>query len=266
MRRLDPADLLVFAPHPDDEVIGTGGVMQQALVAGRRVRVVFSTSGDGYPKAASALLGKPEASLGPADFIQLGETRRQEAIAAAHELGVPESRLVFLGYPDAALDELFERGDRGPVRSPWTLLAASPISGSPYTHADALDDFADVLRASDASEVYVTDWTDEHLDHRATNGFVHEAMNAVGSGARLRTFMVHAGGVAWPPAGPLYGTVVIDGVTQPAGVPWPPPIRVPLTPEQSARKRRALEAHASQWTIDRDYLDRLAKDEEVFWG
>jgi LmbE family N-acetylglucosaminyl deacetylase len=47
-------DVLVFAPHPDDEVIGAAGVLQQALAAGKSVRIVFATNGDAYPDAASA--------------------------------------------------------------------------------------------------------------------------------------------------------------------------------------------------------------------
>src|SRR5438132_8706173 len=44
--------LLVLAPHPDDEVIGCGGLIARHLLAGRRVRVVVVTDGAeaGAPK------------------------------------------------------------------------------------------------------------------------------------------------------------------------------------------------------------------------
>lgn len=51
---MTPVDLMVVAPHPDDEVIGCAVVIQQALAAGRRVRVAFMTSGGGNPQAADA--------------------------------------------------------------------------------------------------------------------------------------------------------------------------------------------------------------------
>src|SRR5258707_6104914 len=73
---LDRVDIVVFSQHPDDEVIGTGGVIQQALAAGKRVRVVFSTSGDGYLRAAAALAGKSLGDLQPLDFVHLREARR----------------------------------------------------------------------------------------------------------------------------------------------------------------------------------------------
>src|SRR5689334_16220571 len=58
-------DLLVFGPHPDDEVLACSGVIRQALLAGKRVKVVLFTSGDGLPDYASSLARKPEAELTP---------------------------------------------------------------------------------------------------------------------------------------------------------------------------------------------------------
>ena len=37
--------LLVFAPHPDDDIIGCGGVLLNAVEAGREVQVVYVTDG-----------------------------------------------------------------------------------------------------------------------------------------------------------------------------------------------------------------------------
>src|ERR1051325_3837894 len=39
--------VLVIAPHPDDETIGAGGLIQQALAQGSLVKVVVVTNGDG---------------------------------------------------------------------------------------------------------------------------------------------------------------------------------------------------------------------------
>lgn len=263
--KYDAADIVVFAPHPDDEVIGAGGVIQQALAAGRRVRVVFTTSGDGYPRAAATLLGKRLEDVGPADFIRLGATRRAEAVAAGAELGLREEDLVNLGFPDGAFDQVVRADGGGPVRAPLTQLTESVTTGAPFTHAAALRAFSDALDGSRPSEVYVTDGADEHADHSATHRVVVEAMRETGSDARLYTFMVHAGHDRWPDPGPRYETKVIDGVVAPRGVEWPPPIRLPITPEEAEVKRRALMKHASQWRLDHAYLGAFVKSEEVFW-
>ena len=56
--------LLVFAPHPDDETIATGGLIQGALCAGARVEVLFATDVYGTPNlpVGADLL---HAALGP---------------------------------------------------------------------------------------------------------------------------------------------------------------------------------------------------------
>ena len=43
------ARILILAPHPDDECLGTGGLIQQALAKGAKVKVIFITNGDNNP-------------------------------------------------------------------------------------------------------------------------------------------------------------------------------------------------------------------------
>lgn len=263
--KVAPVDIVVFAPHPDDEVIGCAGVIQQALARDRRVQVVFSTSGDGYPRAAARLAGKTLGELEPADFIRLGETRRAEALAADRELGLAERDLVHLGFPDGSFGGVLAATGSEPVRSPLTQLSESPTTGAPYTRRGALDGFVRLLEDSRPAEVYVTDAADEHGDHSATHQIVTEAIKRTGSTARVFTFMVHAAHDRWPDPGPLFETKTIDGVVYPRGVKWPPPIRVPLLPGHAANKFRALKKNESQWALDHDYLGSFVKSEEVFW-
>ena len=263
---LDPVDVLVFSPHPDDEVIGTGGVIQQALASGRRVRVVFSTSGDGYPRAAARLTGKRLDSLQPADFVHLGATRRAEAEAADALLGLSEADLVHLGFPDGAFDRVVAATGDEPVCAPLTQATESPTTGVAYTRAAALAAFAEVLGASRPAEVYTTHGADEHPDHQATFSLVEAAVRETATTARLLTFMVHAGGDGWPDPGPRYETKTVDGVVQPWGVSWPPPVRIPITEREAGVKLRALMLNASQWALDHAYLGAFVKSEEVFWA
>src|SRR5262249_5287881 len=44
---LEPADrIMVLAPHPDDDVLGCGGIIQQAVQTRLPLRVLFLTYGD----------------------------------------------------------------------------------------------------------------------------------------------------------------------------------------------------------------------------
>ncbi len=281
--RLGPIDVLIFAPHPDDEVIGAGGVIQQALEMRKRVRVVFATNGDGFQQAASSLLHKAVLSLREADYVVLARVRQREAVAADHLLGLGSSDVVFLGYPDSVLAGVYADTSNDPIRSPTThrTMTYGPIQTdyhtlalgrpAPYTRGAALADFEEVLRDSRPTQVYVTDPADQHPDHEATYRFVHDAMAAVASQNSLLTFVVHSG-PGWPrPLGATpnspFESRTIDGTTYPIGVSWPPPVRVLLTADQSALKLAALDAYHSQIgsPIDRLYLESFVKSEEVFW-
>jgi LmbE family N-acetylglucosaminyl deacetylase len=81
--------VVVFAPHPDDDVIGCGGTIIQHTKRGDHVTIVYVTSG--------------EASLWTGDRAELVRLREQEAFEAAALLGV--SDLIFLHEPDFALQK-----------------------------------------------------------------------------------------------------------------------------------------------------------------
>jgi len=98
-RRLKPfevadwdASAVVFAPHPDDETLGCGGVAARKIAAGVKVRFVFVTDG-----AAS--------HPGLAGGDDLRATREAEAIEAVRRLGGSAEDVVFLRFPDGSATE-----------------------------------------------------------------------------------------------------------------------------------------------------------------
>jgi GlcNAc-PI de-N-acetylase len=50
--------LLVIAPHPDDETLGTAGLLQRVLARGGQARLVVLTAGDGYVEAVQHATGQ----------------------------------------------------------------------------------------------------------------------------------------------------------------------------------------------------------------
>ncbi len=281
--RLDPVDVLVFAPHPDDEVLGAGGMVQRSLESGKRVRIVFATNGDGYPQAASALTHNPIPSLREADYLGLAAARQHEAISADGILGVKAASLIFLAYPDSVLAEVYADAGGALVPSPTTGRTATYGSAvadyhslahgrpAPYTRAAALADFEEILVVSRAAQIYVTGPADQHPDHQATYELVRDAIAAVGYRGTVLGYIVHSG-PGWPwPVGPTPGSPfqprTIGTTAYPTGVPWPPPVRVLLTGAEAALKLQAIDANQSQMTapIDRLYMESFVKSEEVFW-
>ena len=81
--------VLVFAAHPDDEVLGMGGTIAVHTDCGDEVRIVVVTDGSStqYP-----------------DDAETRARKEQEALAAAAELGVTD--YVHLDLPDMRLDTL----------------------------------------------------------------------------------------------------------------------------------------------------------------
>ena len=85
------ASAVVVAAHPDDEVLGPGGIIAMLAAAGARLRVIAVTDG--------------ESSHGDrADRAALIRRRAAERQAALHALGAGGAEIIRLGLPDAALD------------------------------------------------------------------------------------------------------------------------------------------------------------------
>jgi len=280
------ADIVVFATHPDDESLGCGGILAQAVAQGKTAKVVLLTSGDGFPDMASVLTKKPNDKLVPADFMVLTRFRQNQTRQAVIALGLKPEDLIVLGYPDSGLERIYLSESAVPFRQQYTQKSetyaliqkdyhsATHGAPAPYTRAAVLADLVEILETLQPKQIYVTDAADTHADHRTSFWFVRDAAKAVKYQGEFYTYLVH-GGPEWPwpigitPEQPLQAHTV-KGVTVPGGVSWPPPRRVPLTREQADKKLLAIRAHSSHLTqpsmlAEREYLESFVKSEEVFW-
>lgn len=86
---------VVFAPHPDDETLGCGGLIARKRYEGLPVHVVFVTDGGG------SHLKHPHLSV-----PEVIAWRKREATAALRELGVESCAVHFLNEPDGTLDRI----------------------------------------------------------------------------------------------------------------------------------------------------------------
>ncbi len=107
---------MVFSPHPADETIGVGGYIAQSRKEGADVRVVLVTDGNKHHN----------------EDIRYTEFKKATAI-----LGVPESDLVFLNFPDGKLREqdkatLYERlKDQIDLYNPDIVICPHPRDAHP---------------------------------------------------------------------------------------------------------------------------------------
>lgn len=245
-------DLLVFAPHPDDEALGCAGVMSQALEAQRTVGVVVLTNGGGFPKAAAVVTNKEEGKLVAADFLKLAAERQQQSLLGMRHVGVPAENVLFLGYPDSGLKAMYSAAKDTVYRQPFTEKSATYGPAVPdyhsevhdgsaaYTKASVIEDIAEIIASRRPSEIYVTHEVDTHSDHKAAFWFVRDAARAAQFRGAFFTYVNH-------------GTVQ----------PELPIRRVPLTAAQLAKKRLAIRAH--QIPVVHEHLQSYAKPAETFW-
>src|SRR4051812_23798274 len=139
--------LLLFAPHPDDESLGAGILLQHAAEAGAAVCVVYLTDGENNPWPQRCLSRRWR--LNPTDRQRWAKLRRREAVAALGVLGVSPQAARFLGWPDQGLAALHRS------QCPKTLAQLRYL----------------VLEWS-PTDVVATDPADRHGDHRALGEIV----------------------------------------------------------------------------------------------
>ncbi|MCS6950646.1 MAG: PIG-L family deacetylase [bacterium] len=265
--------VVVFAPHPDDEVLGCAGVIQQAVQAGAQVWVVYMTNGDGFRLAVERQYR--QSSPTPEQYIRFGELRQQEARRAMRLLGLADWRVIFLGYPDRGLYSLWQSHwtPRHSLRSYYTKTDTNPYRdslrpGSLYCGQNVLRDVETVLRRTVPTHVYVTHSSDDHPDHAATALFVQTAlarlrMQGIGFAQRvtLRHYLIHCGD--WPQPQGLHEEEPLTppAALLPLGLQWK---QMPLTPLQQALKLEATQAHHSQMLMMSRFLRSFVRQNELF--
>jgi LmbE family N-acetylglucosaminyl deacetylase len=263
--------LLVVAPHPDDEMLAAGGLMQRVLETGGTVRVVYLTDGDGYPEGVQAEdhVRAPTASA----YRGYGRQRRREARAALAALGFGPSRYsyTFLSFPDGGLCKLtrtYWSERRAAYRSPYTRLDRPPkaeilVPDTEYRGEDLTQELAQIIGEFRPTLILVPRQEDQHADHCAAWFFVADALTDVRRvhpdyGVDLLNYIVHFN--AWPFEDEELRLVPPPGLRGGASG-W---MRFPLTPTELKTKRGALRRYQSQQHAMDWFLDGFARSNELF--
>ena len=263
---LTPNDrLLIVAPHPDDEVLGCGGLIATAAAQGVPVCVVYLTSGDAFTVAA-ALTTRTAPT--PDECLQLGRVRIHEAQRGLELLGLTSGDAVFLGYPDRGLLPMTLRPNRVCVSAATNAVAVpyaqAQSPGAPYLAPALIADLRRVIAAFQPTRVFTTHPLDDHEDHAAAALLTREAIaQAVQAGEvalpALYYYLVHYGD--WPlpqgmhPSHPLKPPLGL--VDEPWQVFW-------LDDAALQRKRDAIRAHKSQYAIMARFLNSFVRRNELF--
>ena len=158
--------LLVIAPHPDDETIATGVLMQQVRAAGGEVQILLLTAGDNNPWPQRWL--ERRWRIGALDRQRWARRRGEELVCALASLAIRSSALKTLNWPDLGVTDML-------LRSPASAVA---------TVADAIARFTPDLIALPALQ-------DQHPDHSAAHVLVRLALAGHAEAPTLLAYLVH---------------------------------------------------------------------------
>lgn len=238
--RVAPKTILVYSPHPDDDVISMGGTIIRLVEQGHKVHVAYMTSGNIavfdhdarrfldfvaefgkrfdlvqpqmaqlVSKAASALDAramKPVVADAAEVLMIKGLIRETEARAAARACGIPPEQLEFL-------DLRFYRTGK---------IAKDPI------HPEDVADLVALMKRLNPAQVYVAgEMSDPHGTHRLCAEAIFAAVRQIREQGHDPEVWLYRG--AWEE--------------------WEPheiEMAVPLSPDIVEKKRQAIFRHQSQ--------------------
>lgn len=253
--------VLFVSPHPDDETLAAGGILQDVMARGGQVYVVFLTSGDGFEWDARATTR--ELSVSHADMLRLGLRRMNEARAATSALGIPTSHIYFLGFPDQGLTPIYLQNYLVPYTSLHTGVNRVPYAGTfapgkPYTGKELDRQLGAIYDLVKPDIVLAPSAQDGHPDHR-TAAYLASRL-ASQRGEKLYFYLVH-GGLEWPlPKGLHEGLPLAPPRPTSQGLKWQ---RYPVTAQQRARQIEAIQAYKSQLMIIPRFMWAFVRQNEL---
>lgn len=253
--------VLFVSPHPDDETLAAGGLLQDIQARGGEVYVVFLTNGDGFALDARATHRNMGAK--PADMLRLGNQRMQEAKDATKLLGIPEDHVYFLGFPDRGLNAIYLQNYLTPLKSRYTAASRVPYAGTvkqgaPYTGRELEELLGKVFDTAAPDVVLAPTFFDGHPDHR-TAAYLSTRLSSL-YGAKLYFYLIH-GGVEWPlPKGLHQGLPLSPPRQSLQGVRWN---RYLVTPEQQAHKIAAIRAYKTQLRVIPRFMWAFVRQNEL---
>lgn len=250
-----PKRVVIFSPHPDDDVISMGGTLLRLIDQGHEVHVAYQTSGniavldedavrfadfvriyarefDLKGRKADKIFQKIQDFLktkipGDADIPELrqikGLIRLAEARAAAHFCGVPDEQIHFLNLP------FYETGH----------VQKLPLGEEDFKITMTL------LNEIRPHQVYAAgDLADPHGTHKVCLNAVTESLHRLSKKRWYKDCYVWLYRGAWHEWD-------VDQIE----------MAVPISPDELKRKRRAIFKHQSQ----KDNVAFPGNDKREFW-
>ena len=259
--------VMVLAPHPDDETLGTGGLIQRALAAGAKVQVVCFTNGDHNQLAF--IVYEKRLTFRTGEFLHMGELRRKETIEAMASIGLSRKDLVFLGYPDfgtmAILTQYWQ--SLKPYRSLMTRISKVSYPdalsvGAPYVGESVLKDLKSVIENFKPTKIFVSHPADTNRDHQALYLFTRIVLWDLDGKIiqpALYPYIIHV--IGWPKPRGHHLELELKVPDKLAGVFWQ---QLSLTAQEAKIKQSLVDFYKTEIEYNPPYLYTYVRKNELF--
>ncbi|KRF19223.1 PIG-L deacetylase family protein [Paenibacillus sp. Soil787] len=248
--------ILIISPHPDDDILGSAGLIQRARGLGKQIYVLYLTNGDANRASVTRFLKAP---LTPQSFIRLGRIRHIEAIKAEASLGIPQSHLFFVSFPDGGTLQIAQSPTPGKVfRSKSTLLSLASypfafVRNAPYSKMVVVQLIRTILNRVRPRTIIMNLANDTNPDHKAARLLTLDAIRGTCLKPFILSYLIHF------PHFPKRGEFV-----PPQQLLSPRIRQLILNVSELRRKKRAFQLEPSQFDVSpRDRS--LLRGSEFFW-
>lgn len=239
--------IIIFSPHPDDDVISMGGTFDRLVEQGHDVHIAYQTSGNiavsnqealKFAEITKALNADSVEAENIIDFLKnkksndidslevrklKGLIRRSESLAATRYLGLPDSNVNFLDLP------FYETGT---------------VKKNNLGEAD-IQIMCDIIEKIKPHQIYAAgDLADPHGTHKVCLDSLFEALKRL----KHKSFMDDCWVWLYRGAWHEWETYQIE-------------MAVPMSPDQVLKKRHAIFYHQSQ----KDGVMFQGDDSREFW-
>ena len=261
--------VLILAPHPDDESIACAGIIQQALTAGAKVRIVYLTNGDHNELAF--IVYEKRITVRQGEFVHMGQVRQKESIKAMQSLGLSENNLVFLGYPDYGTFTIFSQywQTKKPFRDLLTRISSVPYKDdpsyqAPYQGESILNDLTKQILDYKPDKIFVSHPADVNVDHKSLYLFLQVALSDLEgqiAPPKIYPYLVHC--VGWPKPRHYHPELALypPDKFRVSHINW---VRANLSFEELDKKYQAILFYKSQTQTSAFYLLAFARENELF--
>jgi LmbE family N-acetylglucosaminyl deacetylase len=193
-------ELLLIVPHPDDEVLGFAGLMQEFIRLGKKVSIVVVSIGDAYCDACSfwknvgTISSMPEwKQCSEAELAQFATVRKGETRSGQVVLGGPVP--TFWEYPDTGLGTSWDAISSGKDvdtklrRSDCTkegvFSKGGEIEMTPGILYKKLYDT--ISKASPKTLIGTTHPLDGHMDHKGLGNLIRKVNTDLAATGKIET-------------------------------------------------------------------------------